>query len=149
MTIFIRHAESYYNGSKREERDVGLNPAGILQAQKLNYDVDLVICSKLKRAVQTLHYSKIKYADVIYTSLCREIRNGHVTGLFPNEENIKDTKENILENIKELKKIILDAESNGKKVLVISHSMFLYELTKKYIYNAQVIEFDCNEKLEE
>ena len=73
MTItIIRHAQSLYNVDPTNIGDVGLSNKGKIDAKNIVGKYDLIICSSLKRAKETLEYSGLTYDKVIYSDLCRE-----------------------------------------------------------------------------
>ena len=56
----MRHAQSTHNASGDNSWNVGLTEEGRLQAREVSGEYDLVICSTLRRAQQTLEFSSIK-----------------------------------------------------------------------------------------
>ena len=70
--ILIRHSESEWNAKGVSDFNVKLTEYGKDLAKYLTHDVDLCVCSNLRRARETLDYSNIKYKNVIFTDLCRE-----------------------------------------------------------------------------
>lgn len=61
---FTRHAESYGNVGKGII-DSPLTENGIMQAKNLTGHYNCIICSPLRRAKETLHYSQITYNNLI------------------------------------------------------------------------------------
>ena len=64
--------------------------------KKIEIDIyfDLVICSPLKRTIQTLEYSNIKYKKIIYNKLFREFKTD-ICDFFEDEEIIYENEEDI------------------------------------------------------
>ncbi len=69
---FLRHAESIFNANLTSDKDCELTEKGNQQAHNTQGEYDIVICSILKRACETLEKSQIRYGRVIFTDLCRE-----------------------------------------------------------------------------
>lgn len=92
----VRHGavEQKYTGCYNGHIDIGLSPKGHLQAKNLakeleNERYDMVFCSDLKRARQTLGYfSNIK--DVQYTAKIREKSWGKHEGMSFDEISKRD-----------------------------------------------------------
>lgn len=68
---FTRHAESYGNVGKGII-DSPLTEEGIIQAGILSGHYDCVVVSPLRRAKETLHYSKITYDHLVISNDFRE-----------------------------------------------------------------------------
>jgi hypothetical protein len=69
---FLRHAQSLANIGHHHCLDAPLSDEGIEQAKKVEGCFDLVLCSPLRRTKETLHYSKIKYGELIIADNARE-----------------------------------------------------------------------------
>jgi broad specificity phosphatase PhoE len=75
VIFFIRHGESWHNADPvkfDQVRNPGLSDLGKKQASSLSGTSDLVILSPLKRAVETLAFSKIKSDKIVSSLLFRE-----------------------------------------------------------------------------
>ena len=140
MIKLIRHAPSTFNQSGAKTRDAPI--VDNKMAKNLHGDYDLVICSTLKRARQTLDESKIKYGHLIFTNLCREYRDGNPVNLFEGEsdDNLFETEENLEARIKEFKVMLNELSKKYQKIAVISHGVFMYFLTGHRFCNCE--EFD-------
>lgn len=76
MITLIRHAQSEWNAFGTQVPNVKITESGQNMAKSLTQEVDLCVCSTLRRARETLDYSNIKYKDVIFTDLCVEYLDG-------------------------------------------------------------------------
>jgi broad specificity phosphatase PhoE len=97
--------------------------------------VDLVICSTLRRARETLDHSEIVYKRVVYTDLCRELSDGNTSNLYNGESNTIESPQDIEYRISRFKEFILQQSeatiglSNDQpRIAVISHGCFLYKM---------------------
>lgn len=140
--ILLRHAESVFNKFGTLTRDCQLSSDGREQAQALTGDYDLVVCSKLLRAKQTLEFSRIMYKDLLYTHLCREIRDGNIINLLDNELEEKETKEQLQDRIIRFKELLRQLSVIYPRILVVSHGCFLHRLTGYSWHNAQQREYE-------
>ena len=131
--IYIcRHGESLFNRYGLPEKDCGLTNVGINQASKLTGYVDYVICSPMKRAKETLKYSKIKYGHMEINSLCREKKES-ICDFLINEDVNKESHEDIKNKAIKFWIYLNEIRKKYKKILVVSHNTFLtylIEITK-------------------
>ena len=137
---FLRHAESIFNANLTSEKDCELTEKGKEQASQINDEYDLIVCSIMKRACQTLDNSKLKYGRIIFTDLCREKR-ADICDYLPHEEEIKETEEELQARITKFKYFLKSQVSPYNRVLVISHGDFIYNLGGKsqpYPQNAEI-----------
>lgn len=142
----MRHAESLANIGKCCGYNSELSELGIKQATNLYGEYDLVIMSPLKRCIQTLAYSKIKYNNVEINHLVREVMR-RKESFLENEKIIYETDEDVSIRIKKFKKLL---QNYSGKILVVTHSHFIWHLTSKMIddkmmgidpSNATIIEY--------
>lgn len=131
----VRHAESYWNSERIFVNDVTLTDKGIEQSKKINLDTELVLCSKLMRARQTLENSNIKYKEVIYTDLCREIRDGNIINIIEGESNVKETYEDRLNRAEQFRQLLREYSKKYSSIVVVSHAIFLSDLCGKKMWN--------------
>ena len=73
MIRVVRHTHRY-DGIP----DPSLTPEGQQQAAALKGHYDLVICSPLRRTLQTLHCSRVTYRRLMVSELCREQRDHNI-----------------------------------------------------------------------
>lgn len=143
MIVFIRHAESTFNQRGDKSRNVPLTLNGIKQSEKLNGEYDLVICSTMRRARETLDSSKIKYGNLIFTTLCREILDGNPINLYNGEKEKIETEENINQRIHDFRQLLENYRKKYAKICVISHNSFL----RRFLRLQRVIK-NCEEIVE-
>lgn len=130
---FLRHAQSIFNRDLTSEKDCKLTDYGIEQAKKINGTYDIIVCSILKRAKQTLQYSELSSKQLHFTDLCREVRRDICDFLEGEDETKLETEEEVQKRIKEFKKFLHSKTKPGEKVLVICHRDFIHEIgNKKY-----------------
>jgi len=136
---FVTHATSKDNEAKIASgwKDVELSELGIRQSKELgkrfkNIKIDLICCSDLKRAINTV---KIAFGDkipIIIDKRLRELNYGdfngkssevvelmkkeHIKEPFPNGESYEQAVVRVQDFYKELKK-----DNQGKIVLVVGH----------------------------
>ncbi len=138
---FLRHAESIFNRDLISEKDCDLTEKGRQQASKVEGDYDIVICSTMKRACQTLDNSKLTYGRLIFTDLCRE-KKADICDFLPHEdETEKETEEELEKRIQSFLYFIKSQVSPFQTVLVVSHGDFIHTLGKKqqpYPQNAEI-----------
>ena len=71
--IFIlRHGQSEFNAGNLDAYDAALTELGRKQASEVTGHFDIVLCSPLTRAKQTLQFSKITYDKLEIISDARE-----------------------------------------------------------------------------
>lgn len=135
---FIRHAESTFNNGKElNKANVDITMKGVMQAKQLEGDYDLIICSTMKRARQTLDSSKITYNDIIFTYLCREynITPGHPANQYSHTEK-PETLEEANERRKLFIELLKDMSKTYKRIAVVSHHGFIRSITGESLNNA-------------
>ncbi len=138
---FLRHAESIFNRDLTSEKDCKLTDKGEEQAVQLKGEFDIVFCSIMKRACQTLEKSQIKYGRVIFTDLCRERKADICDFLDYEDETVKETDEELELRIKKFIYFLKGQVSSYHRVLVVSHGDFIHRLGKKqqsYPNNAEI-----------
>ncbi len=70
---FCRHAQSLANVNQWPGLDTPLSELGIEQAKKVVGHFDLILCSPLRRTLETLHYSQITYDKLSINHNLREM----------------------------------------------------------------------------
>ena len=183
MDLYIvRHARSAHNewvirkifrpwlwgAGDLQEKDVELSSKGILQAKRLEEEVnklslDLVICSPLTRAIQTMELAVgDRKVHVICTPLIRERCDriadtgstlSFLTKKYPNFEfmhfngenwweseefpnGFKESEESVRRRIWEFKEFLKTRKE--KNVLVVSHGYFI-----KFLLNQMLMNMNC------
>lgn len=145
MTIFtfIRHSESYFNVWRDNNPKInsmntkyihllncGITNKGMFESIKLNFHFDILIVSPLKRCLETLKYSNIKYDKLIINELFREYKID-ICDFFDYEDiNIIESEKELLLRLKKCKEYL---KSNpifkNKSIGIITHGDFIYHLT--------------------
>lgn len=136
MIVLIRHAQSTGNCGD-PGRDCPLSNDGGQQAKLLKGEYDLVICSTLKRARQTLDESSIKYSNILFTDLCREHLDGNPNTLYNNEPEKKESQAEFYDRIEKFKQILREKQKEYPRIAVVSHGVFLGTMTWRQYYNLQ------------
>ena len=137
MTIhFLRHAESEYNADRNNKiKNCSITQKGIEQSTKINStSYDLVICSPLKRTIQTLEYSNIKYKKLEYNILFREHKTD-ICDFFEDEDVIYESEEDIINRINECRILLLKKIKKYENILIVGHADFFWYLSSKIIEN--------------
>lgn len=138
---FLRHAESIFNKYLVSEKDCELTELGKEQASKVEGQYDIVFCSIMKRACQTLDHSELTYGRLIFTDLCREKKTTICDYLPHEDESVIDTDEQLEKQIKSFTYFLKSQVSPHQTVLVVSHGDFIYAIGKKsqpYPNNAEI-----------
>jgi hypothetical protein len=135
MIILLRHCESTANKYGDNSYDVPLTKEGIKQAKGLSGYYDLVIVSPLKRALETLYNSKIKYGELLISPLCRE-NMSYRCSLMKGEKYF-ETKSDLDKRIFLFKQLLINLSHIYDKILVISHTEFMGKMTGKYLDNGK------------
>jgi broad specificity phosphatase PhoE len=142
---FLRHAESIFNKYLVSEKDCELTENGKQQAQDISGHYDIVICSTMKRACQTLDYSNLRYGHLFFTDLCRE-KKVDICDFLPHEdETQKETEEDLKNRIQAFLYFLKSQASPFQRVLVICHGDFIHTVGKKeqpYPQNAEIQSFE-------
>ncbi len=150
----IRHAESYFNvGQYKNPEDVRncrITPNGITQAQNLSGEYDVVICSPLKRAIETYVNSHIKCRKFMVSDLVREIQDAKPLNSIELEPLMFEKEYDIVKRAKETVDFVHEFQSSDT-ICIISHACFMYYILRAFgqdlsqfnkgIYNCQQITF--------
>lgn len=138
---FLRHAQSRTNAYNIDERNPGLTKLGKKQAGFISGDYDLVIISPFRRCVETLENSLVKFKSIVVTDECREYKRSLRDSNFLEEEepNIEKFGDFLL-RVEKFKSLLSEYSKNHKKILVISHGIFLsYLLDIRRVYNCVLL----------
>ena len=142
---FLRHAESIFNKYLISEKDCELTEEGKQQAKNISGHYDVVICSTMKRACQTLDHSNLHYGRLLFTDLCREKKVDICDFLPYEDETQKETDEQLEKRIKSFLYFLKSQVSPYQTVLVISHGDFMHTVGKKeqpYPKNTEIQSFE-------
>ncbi len=142
MITFIRHGQATHNINYEPHRkDTLLTSDGIKQVQKLNGRYDLVICSPLKRTRQTLDHSKIIYNSLVFSSICREEKDGHPACYFDGEDIVIESKDELKKRCIAFKEYLMELKKTNNSICVISHHNFILAMTGVRTNNAEAINY--------
>lgn len=144
-TFFVRHAESTAQASADRSRNPPLSLNGIEQAKALCIEADTVICSPMQRTQQTVFNSRRRCTGILFTELCREIRQGNPCDYFDYEDiEIHETRFQTLERIEQLKGIVASIRSKkpDEVICIVSHHCFVGMVTGVWLDNCQMVEID-------
>lgn len=135
--ILIRHAQSTYNAWGDQSRDVPITPAGQEMAKSICGSYDLIICSPLRRTRETLAASQIQCGKIIFSHLCREVRDGNAINLLSDEPDdmLHETEEELSNRIAELKKLVYELHPEYPKIGIVCHACFVHRLGGGHLAN--------------
>lgn len=137
---YIRHSQSTFDAGLTDpglqEKDAPLTNAGLHQAGTLTGKYDVIICSPLMCARQTVVFSHIAAERTEFTENVREVLDGNVALLLANEATTGadgkpsvETPEHVDARIAKLNARIDQLRSLGKNaILIVSHHKFLQRL---------------------
>ncbi len=129
----LRHCQSEYNAGNKRAIDPMLTEFGFRQASRLQGHFDVVLCSPLTRAIQTLHGSHITYGRLMIMSELREWRQASCD-FFPQELALgmpMETPDSARHRIAFVLDRARDLAAGGNKVLLIGHIGYFKLMTKK------------------
>lgn len=131
MVKLIRHAQSTFNAFGDKSPDCEITPEGRNMAKGLDGTYDLVICSTLRRCRQTLDASDIRYSNLMFSELCREVRDGNPVNLYNGEslDLLKESDEGVQQRLEDFKNLLRDLSTKYEKIAVMTHYEFLKRLT--------------------
>ncbi len=138
--FFLRHAESVFNATGTSDKNCSLTDKGKEQANKLKEHYDVVICSTMKRACETLDNSHITYGKLFFTDLCREKRVDICDFLECEDEKDLESDEELDIRIKKFLCFLKSQVSSANRILIISHRDFVLHITKNQynLANAEI-----------
>lgn len=138
MIHLVRHGESRWNRFNDISPDVALTDIGQLQARNVVLNVDLVVCSPMRRARETLEHSKISYKKIICSENAREHKNGLGCNYLHNEKN---EQEDFISRMEIFRKELDILKDNHKSIVVVTHHGVIKALTGIDTYNCQVVRY--------
>ncbi|HSW76556.1 MAG TPA: phosphoglycerate mutase family protein [Candidatus Saccharimonadales bacterium] len=119
---FTRHAESYGNVGQ-DRIDSPLTETGVEQAKKLIGHYDLIVCSPLRRAKETLHYSQLTYDKLIICDQFRERLMSNTDRMLL-ETQTSETDETFWNRVWHFHHQLEDWSLQYKSILLIGHGYF-------------------------
>jgi len=151
MEVYLlRHAESEYNidSVNNDFIDCSLTMNGQQQAKALDlsqHSFDLILCSPLRRCRQTVDHSLLlqssSHTKLEICFLLREQVKAKCDFLEGEETEVlqEETEESVEKRVHELNEYLKTLKStnipNYKKVLLVSHADFLWNLTSYTVEN--------------
>ncbi len=146
----IRHAESKMNAglckTDAELRNCGLSDFGKQQAGNLNQHFDVLVVSKLRRAIDTYKNSNITTEHIIFSHLVREQKENHSLNFLEGEDIVPENTEDIRARALAAKNFIKTLD--GDNIGIISHGFFISYFLESCgqqmmpTFNTQAISFD-------
>jgi broad specificity phosphatase PhoE len=137
--FFLRHCQSVFNATGLQVPDIELSEAGKQHASTITGQFDIVICSPLKRARQTLELSRIVCGAVEHFEDAREIPDGNIINHYPSETPVPFTQEDVDRRLTNLREKIKGYPSSTR-VLVVGHHTLFHKLLGMYFHNGQLSE---------
>jgi broad specificity phosphatase PhoE len=126
----LRHCESIFNRYNIDDIDCGLTEFGKEQAAKICGEYDIVVCSPLKRCLETLQYSSIKTKKPIISAQVREYKKDKCDFL-DGEEIVFETDADVKKRVEKVRKMIMDLKKQFKRILIVTHADFIWHLTAR------------------
>ena len=134
---FLRHAESTFNVNPSDDTfDCPLTSNGIQQSIHLDCSslpnhYSLIICSPLRRCLDTFKFSKLTSDEFEINDLFREIRSGCQSDLLnENETIITEDEQQIKQRINQTNDYLLSKKQlNITNILIITHADLVWNLT--------------------
>ena len=147
----LRHGESEYNAGNITKFDPELTEKGKEQASKVTGNFNVVICSTLTRARQTLDISQITWDQLIMSEDVRERRTANCN-FFEHEVDAglaKETGKEFEARLETVKRKIQTLSEKNNKILIVGNRVFFRGLISKHsrtlfrgkFDNAKVIKF--------
>lgn len=128
---FLRHAQSLFNRDFTSEKNCSLSEQGIEDAKEITGTYDIIICSTMKRAKETLQHSQLSSKKLYFTDLCREYKLDICDFLEDEDHTQKETHEELEKRMRLFKQYLREKVDPGKTVLVVCHRDFIYEIGKQ------------------
>lgn len=148
----LRHAQTDFNLNGTDTIDIDINLTGILQCLGLIGHYDLVLCSPLKRCLQTLNFSHITYDYLVTVDMLRECKTDHCD--FMQDEAVELETESLkIKRSALIREMLNNLKISGQfgKILVVSHSEILWHVLSiveddgerygRFLNNAERCEF--------
>lgn len=143
--ILIRHGESEWNATGSYEKNSRLTEYGKKCSGYLDFDVDLVVCSTLRRARETLDHSQIKYKNIVFTELCREFLDDNPVNHYNGEDVTHESIDELHERINAFKAMLVELQKKYNRIAVITHYCFLENMTTFKFNNCFYLNYSIDE----
>ena len=114
--------------------DPKLTNKGRNQAKKVSGHFDVVLCSTLTRAKETLELSNVSYDHAVFSDLVREFRTAKCDFFEHEVELEQETEEELAWRIKKVMEHIasLLCTSPSCRILIVGHRMFFKYMMDKH-----------------
>lgn len=135
----IRHGQSFSNIGYPWIKNSPLTPKGIDQAQMVNYGSDIIICSPMKRTMDTVFYSNLRYNKLLISHTTRELicEPGDCFDWEPFKlENVYEFND----RMRVLAHKIQILSQNTPSMLIVTHGCVITALIDKQIKNCELEE---------
>lgn len=149
--VLIRHCESRFNRYGELDKDAKLTEEGKIMAKELKGNFDLIICSNLTRAKETLLHSNLVAGEIVFTDLCREFRHGNLADYLPGETSKEENNSNLIladetqemfdNRLNLFKQEIRNYSKKYNNIAVITHHGVIYRLTGYNVHNCGSINY--------
>lgn len=127
MITFIRHGESTFNRFGTMTPDCPLSEEGKVQASRLAGVYDLIVCSPLRRARETVQFSGMESREIVISPLCREIGDGNpINYLVTEQPPFMETPAQLETRMQSFLQWL--AQRKEPTIAVVTHALFLYHL---------------------
>lgn len=141
--FLMRHGESWANIGDKTVVDAPLTAKGREQCSQVCLDVDFLICSPMRRTVESLHYSKINFGDMVFNPLFREKRS-EIADHCLLEPFQPETEDEFYARSKLMARELLNLLREYDTIAVVCHGLVINSLTGIMPDNAEVVVPDLN-----
>ena len=134
----LRHAQSMSNFGNPLITNSPLSPKGKIQASQLKYITETLICSPMRRALDTLGYSNISYDRLIIDQHTREIITE--PGDCFKHEIYYQREDPVIFNrkMRALANSLYLISLKSPSILLITHGCVIKALTNKQVSNCEL-----------
>lgn len=137
----VRHAQSLANAGDNTTYDVPLTLPGRLQASNIVLNVDHVICSPMRRTIETLRYSSTNYSSWSINNLCRE-RICSIADTLLIERFEIESDEVYHKRLMNLAQYILSESEKYTSIAIFCHGCVIKSIIGKGVPNATITPID-------
>ena len=122
---FLRHAESLANLGNILI-DSPLSENGIKQSKQVEGHFDVIFCSPLRRTLETLHYSRLTYDNLVIEHDIREMVQDISSCLLleQREKFLPETLDSFWKRANRFTQTLEKKSEESNKILIISHGFF-------------------------
>lgn len=135
----LRHTQSMSNYGNPLIVNSPLSFNGKQQAFNLNHQTDIILCSPMKRAIETLAYSNIKYKQLFLLNGLRELIC-EPGDCFSWEKCVREDPIDFNRKMRLLANKLYLLSRRNSDILIITHGCVIKALTDQQIKNGEIIE---------